>query len=171
MFDRFLERLCHAFGIASALAVMAIMFVTAADALGRSFINSPVDGASEFAANPLVVVVFLGLAASQRSGANFKVELLTRFLPPGGQRFMDVLWRVIVLGFLITVAWLSSKEALHSSMKLEASYGVVKFPLWPGRIVLAIGMWVLTAQILLETILLLRGKQPNAPLKTLNSIE
>lgn len=161
MFDRLLHRLCRAFSIASTFAVMAIMLVTAADALGRSFLNLPVDGATEFAVTALVAVVFLGLAGGQRSGGNFKVELLIRFLPRGGQRALDILWRLIVLALLVLVAWLSTKEALHSTMKLEASFGVVKFPVWPARIVLAVGMWVLAAQILLETVLLLRGKQPH----------
>ena len=162
MVDRFLARLSDLLGIASSLAVVGITIAIVIDVVGRRLWSAPLDGASEFAVAALVVVVFLGLAPAQRIGGNFRVDMLLRVLPAGGQRALEVFWRLLALGMVALLAWLASGEAIRSTEMGEASYGVVAFPVWPSRLVLAGGLWVLVVQLVVELARLLLGKTPRA---------
>ena len=157
MVDRLFEKVCNLFGTASSIAVLLIMLAIVVDVVGRAAFGAPLSGGSEFAVSGLVVVVFLGLASAQRNGNNFRVEFVVESLPKGIQRACEVAWRLIILVVLCWISWLTTQEAIQSTSKFEASYGVVAFPIWPSRILLAVGFWALVVQIVLELVGFLTG--------------
>jgi len=157
MIDLVLGRLTRWLGLASSIAVMVITVAIVADVLGRSIWTTPLDGASEFAVSALIVVVYFGFAAAQRSDSNFRVDMLIRLLPPLAQDVLEVLWRLIAVAVIGLLAWLTSGEAVNSVEMLEASFGTIAFPVWPSRILLAVGMWMLAAQLLLEVVVRARN--------------
>lgn len=162
MIDRLLGRLSHLLGIASSLAVVGITVAIVIDVTGRFVWAEPLDGASEFAVAALVAVIFLGLAPAQRNSANFRVDLLLRLLPNAGQRLLELGWRLVALAVVGLLAWLTSVEAVRSTAMGEASFGTIAFPVWPARLVLSFGLWVLVAQLLVEIAILLRRFAPGA---------
>ena len=157
MIDRLFDKICNLFGTLSSVAVLLIMLAIVLDVIGRAAFGAPLSGASEFAVSGLVAVVFLGLASAQRNGNNFRVEFVADNLPAPLRTVLELAWRLIVLAVLCWVAWLTTQEAIRSTSKFEASYGVVAFPIWPARILLSLGFWALTIQILLEIAAVLTG--------------
>jgi TRAP-type C4-dicarboxylate transport system permease small subunit len=150
MIDSALERVSRLLGVASSFAVIAITLAIVTDVTGRYLWSAPIDGASEFAVTAMIVVVYLGLMSAQRSSANFRVDMLLRVLPMGAQAVLEILWRLIACVVLVLLAWLATREAIVSTGMGEASFGTIAFPIWPSRILLSVGMWALTAQMLLE---------------------
>lgn len=156
MIDSLLERVSRALGLASSFAVIAITLAIVADVTGRYLWSAPIDGASEFAVTAMIAVVYLGLMSAQRNAGNFRVDMLLRVLPAGAQQTLEILWRIVALVVLVLLAWLSTREAAISVEMGEASFGTIAFPVWPSRILLGIGMWALTAQVLVELVVHIR---------------
>lgn len=150
MIDSLLARLSRSLGVGSSIAVLAITLAIVIDVAGRYLFNAPIDGASEFAVTSMIAVVYFGLMAAQRSNGNFRVDMLVRVLPAVVQQVLEILWRIVTVVVLLLLAWLSTAEAVVSTQMGEASFGTIAFPVWPARILLAIGLWALTSQMLFE---------------------
>ena len=158
--DRLVDKLSRALALASSIAVLAITVAIVIDVVGRFVWSRPLDGASEFAVTALIAVVFLGLARAQRTGGNFRVDLVIRLLPASLAWVLEALWRVLAAGLVALLAWLSVTEAIHSTATGEATFGTVSFPVWPARIILAFGLCVLFVQIMIEIARLCMGLPP-----------
>lgn len=152
MIESFLERLSRWLGLASSVAVIAITLSIVADVTGRYLWAAPIPGASEFAVASMVVVIYFGLMSAQRNSGNFRVDMLVRILPEAVQKFLELLWRVPVVVVLVLLTWLSAREAVISTQMGEASFGTIAFPVWPSRILLSVGLFALTLQLVFETV-------------------
>lgn len=94
----------------------------------------------------LVCLVFLGLAAAQQQRQNFAVDILTQHFPVWLQRSLELTGYVICLAIIVMIAWPSSKQAIASFQRGESGFGIVPFPVWPARAILALGLWLLAMQ-------------------------
>ncbi len=52
---------------------------------------------------------------------------------------------------------MSTLAAIRSTQRGEVSFGVIAFPVWPGRIILAAGLILLSIQLLVDFVRLLAG--------------
>lgn len=158
--DKFVDRLSRVLALASSVAVLAITIAIVIDVVGRYLWSQPLAGASEFAVTALVAVVFLGLARSQRTGGNFRVDVVIRLLPAVVGWALEVFWRVLAMVFVATLSWLSIGEAIHATATGELTFGTIVFPVWPARIILAFGLCILLLQLLVEIVRLCMGLSP-----------
>lgn len=152
------ERGLLALSIFSGFATLLIIIVVCIDVAGRFLFNAPLHGGVEFSELLMVVLVFFGLAAAQQQRQNYSIELLTRHLPLGAQKALELLGYLTCLGIVLLLAWPSSKQAVMSFERGEAGFGIVPFPLWPARILLAIGLWLLALQFLCDIYRFLVGQ-------------
>jgi TRAP-type C4-dicarboxylate transport system permease small subunit len=139
-------------GSASGISTMLLMLIIVPDVVLRKFFSVTIPLAAEIAVLLLMGKIFLGLAGAQASGANFHVSFFTERLTPVWQRRLQLahsLFATLVIGLL---AWLTTLEAIKSTAHGEMSFGVDPFPIWPGRIVLAVGLCLLAVQLLLDTL-------------------
>src|SRR5690606_12544542 len=144
--ERFLLRL----GIASGFLTLVTMLLIVADVAGRSVFSKPIPGGNELAVLIMVGLIFLGMAAAQQKNHNFSIELLTTHLSPAGlrvARFISTVASTVVCGLL---AWLTIDIAHSMTLSNESSYGVIAFPIWPSRIILAVGLVCLTLQFFFD---------------------
>lgn len=162
MIEAILQRVAHVLALASSFAVIAITLAIVADVTGRYLWAAPIDGASEFAITAMIAVVYLGLMAAQRNAGNFRVDMLLRVLPSRVQDALEIAWRIVACVVLALLAWLSTREAFVSVEMGEASFGTIAFPIWPSRILLSLGMWALTAQVVVEVVTRIRRFSPPA---------
>jgi TRAP-type C4-dicarboxylate transport system permease small subunit len=140
------ERGLLALSILSGFATLLIIIVVCVDVAGRFFFNAPLHGGVEVSELLMVVLVFFGLAAAQQQRQNYSIELLTRHLPDWAQKLLELLGYATCLAIVLLLAWPSSKQAMMSYERGEAGFGIMPFPLWPARILLAIGLWLLAVQ-------------------------
>jgi len=145
-------------GIASGIATLMIMLCTVADVAGRAIFNNPIHGATELSELLLVAMVFFGLAAAQQGRQNYSIDIVSRHLPQSVQSFLDLLGYVSCFALVVVLAWLSTRQAINSFERGESGFGIVPFPIWPARFVLAIGFWLLALQFLCDAIRHLMGQ-------------
>jgi TRAP-type C4-dicarboxylate transport system permease small subunit len=144
-------------GIVSGFATLMIMLVVVTDVAGRSLLNIPLHMSTEISELLMVVLVFLGLAAAQGNRQNFAIDIATRHLPENLQLLVETLGYVFSFVLVAVLAWLSTKQAYSAFERGETGFGIVAFPIWPARFILAFGLWLLALQFLCDILRYLIG--------------
>lgn len=101
-FTRWLRR---SIALVCAVLLLAMMFLTIADVLGRYIFNSPVPGASELTELILAAVIFTGLPAASLDGDHISVDILAERLRRPAAVLLSKLVAVISSAVLALVAW------------------------------------------------------------------
>lgn len=158
-----IERLLARLAIISGFATLVIMVIVMIDVIGRAAFNEPLHSGVELSELLLVSLVFLGLSAAQQQRQNFAIEIFTRHLPIRVQNGFEIAGYAACLAIVILLAWPSTIQAISSFNRNEMGFGIVAFPIWPARIVLAIGLWLLAIQFLCDIYRILTGQQRAAP--------
>lgn len=146
------------------LAMTVIEFL---NAIGRKLFI-PFPGTIESVESLLVVSVYFGVALVALEGGHVNVTIATDRLPAAARHRMDALANLLaalVFGYLATGA---AVEAARSIALLEFRLGVYRFPLWPFKTLFALGLALLTIQLLLNTVkhlALAGGREAYAGLK------
>jgi TRAP-type C4-dicarboxylate transport system permease small subunit len=149
------------------LPLLAMTLIEFLNAVGRKLFI-PFPGTIESVESLLVVSVYFGVALVALEGGHVNVTVATERLPPGARHGLDAvanLLAALVFGFLAAGA---GGEALRSIALLEYRLGVYRFPLWPFKALFALGLALLTIQLLLNTVkhlALARGRASYAGLK------
>lgn len=145
-----IDKVTAALGILSGSTVLIVMLVVCADVVGRSLFNTPLDGATEASELLLACLIFFGLAAAQKNRQHYMVELLVARLQPPARRFLDAFTLLLSAGVTALLCWYSSRQALVSFEMDEVGFGTVAFPIWPARIVVALGLGLFSIQYLVQ---------------------
>jgi TRAP-type C4-dicarboxylate transport system permease small subunit len=129
----------------SGIAIFIIMVVEVLNALGRKF-AMPLPCTLEMAESLMIVCIFLAAPRVASLEQHTYVTLMTRKLPGSLRRSMDALGNFIG-GLIIGIIAYGSWEMAYSSIiRLEMRIGVFRFPIWPFRIIFAVGITLLALQ-------------------------
>jgi TRAP-type C4-dicarboxylate transport system permease small subunit len=146
------------------VGMIASMLIGVADVIGTGFFNWPVPGTLEFTESTMVLVVFGALAYAQERRAHIRVELLYSHVGPGGQSFMEAVTHIVAFIFFVLVAWQGLSELSYSWELKEATMGTVRFPLYPARFFLVLGVVLLLVRLALDIVVdigrMRRGEPP-----------
>jgi TRAP-type C4-dicarboxylate transport system permease small subunit len=148
------------------LGMIASMFIGVADVVGTKFFDYPVPGTLEFTESTMVLIVFGALAYTQERRGHIRVELLYTHVGPRGQSFMEAVTHIVAFVFFALVAWHGLGELQYSWEMKEATMGTIRFPLYPARFLLVLGVALLLVRLALDVIAdlrrLWRGEPPPA---------
>lgn len=147
---RVLEPIAFAILLVGGLGMIASTFLGTADVVGTQVFGVPVPGAVEITESTMVLIVFGGLAYAQIRRNHIRVELLYLRAGPRGQAAMDILADLMALLFFSLLLWQAVNEAAYSLQIDEATFGLIRMPLWPARIILVAGTGLLILQLLLD---------------------
>ena len=147
------ERLAFAVLLVGGVGMLAAMFLGTADVVGTQFFGWPVTGALELTESTMVLIVFGALAYAQIRRRHIRVELLYTHLPPRGRAALDFFTHATAVLFYGLLLWLAIDEATFSWSIGEATVGLIRFPLFPARIILAAGTALMIVQLLLDLVL------------------
>ena len=149
------------------VGMIASMLIGVADVVGTKFFDWPVPGTLEFTESTMVLVVFGALAYAQERRAHIRVELLYSYAGPRGKSFMEAVTHIVAFVFFALVAWQGLSELSYSWELKEATMGTVRFPLYPARFFLLLGVALLLVRLGLDIDAdigrLRRGEAPPAP--------
>ena len=148
----------RASGITGALAIVLIMLGTCADILARGNFTTGLRGVVEASEILLVAAVFLGLGLAQAEGRHVRMTLVISRLSGRTRRVGDVLASAVAVAFFAWLAWASTLRAYDSIINSEYRFGLVRIPLWPGRVAVVVGLLLLLAQLLRTLVAQVRGK-------------
>ena len=134
---------------------MAMMLAGAADVFGTNLdliglTSRPIPATFEFMGAMMVVTVFLAVSFAQHKRRHIRVEVLVKLLPASLQRIADVIQFALSAAVFIMIAWFTWPAAIHAFNVGEYAPGLIKFPLWPARFVLAFGATLMTVQCLFD---------------------
>ena len=147
--------LTRACAILSGIALLLMMLAGAADVFGTNLDvvglrSRPIPATFEFMGAMMVVTVFLAVSFAQHDRRHIRVELLVRRLPAFWQKSADVLQfalGAILFGLIARYTW---PAAIHAFNVGEYATGIINFPLWPARFILAFGVTLMTVQCLFD---------------------
>lgn len=133
---------------AAGLLTALITVIVCVDVAARSAFRYSLPGASEVAILMLIALVFLGFAGAEAKGENFTVTILLQALGPRLRRVLEALAGAVSLltvGLLTGWSW---SRAIASTVSREASYGTIAFPVWPSKLLVALGLTMLALQVI-----------------------
>ena len=84
--------------------------------------------------------------------AHIRVELIYLRMGPRVQAAMDVFADLAAITFFGLMLWQAINEAEYSLQIKEATVGLIRFPLYPARIILAAGTGLLILRLVLDVI-------------------
>ena len=135
--------------IAFPLVLMTI--IEFLNALGRKLFV-PFPATVESVESLLVVSVYFGVSLLALEAGHVNVTIMTARLTEGAQHVLNAMANLLAafaFGFLMAGAW---AEAGRSIGVLEYRMGVYRFPLWPFKTLYAVGLTLLTNQLIINTV-------------------
>lgn len=163
-FSAWLGRLALWLLLLGTVGMIAAMLIGVADVVGTEFLGRPVLGTLEFTESTMVLVVFGALAYAQERRAHIRVELLYSHAGPRGKSFMEAVTHIVAFLFFALMAWQGYVELLYSWEIMESTMGSVRFPLYPARSLLLLGVALLLLRLGIDIVQdigrLRRGEPP-----------
>lgn len=147
-----LRRLAIFVLLVGGIGTMAAMFLGTIEVVGTQMLHTPVPGALELTESTMVLIVFGALAYAQIRRSHIRVELIYTNMGPRVRAVMDVFADICALVFFSLLLWQAYHEAVYSLQIGEATVGLIRFPLFPARIILAVGTGLLILQLILDLI-------------------
>ena len=97
--------LSKVFGTVAAAFLAAMMLLTVADVLLRTFFNYPIQGMLELIELGLACTLFLGMPAVFIRGEHLVVDVVDQWTRPSVVRLLDLFGALISFGLLAVMAW------------------------------------------------------------------
>lgn len=163
---RAVQRMALVVLLLGGVGMLASMFLGTADVVGTQFLGHPLPGALELTESTMVLIVFGALAYAQIRRTHIRVEFVYEHVGPRVRAGMDVLADLAALAFFGLLLWQAFLEAKFSWEIGEATVGLVRFPLYPARTILAVGVALLLVQLVLDLVTDARraaGLDPDLP--------
>ena len=141
-------------GFLAAIAVATLLQIVARQ-FGRAVETTELSGFF------LAASTFLGLAYTLVNGGHVRVSLVSQFVSPGIRRAVE-LWCCAV-GIAITgyMAWQVTLFTRETFTFGDLSPGLMAVPLWIPQTAVAFGLFVLLVALIEQTVLVLRGEEPD----------
>ncbi|KJS29579.1 MAG: hypothetical protein VR64_20430 [Desulfatitalea sp. BRH_c12] len=131
--------------------VLVMMVLTSIDVTTRYFFSSPVRGSFELSELMLAVFGMLGMAYTEKMGANVKVRILENFLPSRVVLFLNSLTYLLSLGIVLIIVYQSFVMGIEE-YHYKTSSDSLGVPVYPFYFLLSFGSFVLSAQLALSMV-------------------
>ena len=145
--------------------IFVMMLMVVADVTGRNFLDAPITGVAEFAAQSVASIVFLQLAAAICTGRMTRSDFLLQFIARRstaalrGLEVFNVLIGAALFAVLAVVAWPEFMDARRSA-EFFGVQGVYTVPTWPFKLLIVLGSAMAALAYLLCVPALLRRTSP-----------
>jgi len=158
--DRLLAVVNSIVVIASSIALVAASFVLTYSVIVRYFLHISTDWQDEMSVFLIVGAVFMSGAAVQARRGHVAIEAIVGLLPAAANRVRLILVDLASLVFCAYFSWKSwtlLHEAVVDNFHSGSTWGP---PLWIPYSLMAVGMTLLSMQLLLQVIAELRRRGP-----------
>jgi TRAP-type C4-dicarboxylate transport system permease small subunit len=133
------------------IALVAMMFLTTVDVVGRYLFNAPIMGAFEITEYLMLLMIFSFLAFTQAEKANISVDIVFKCLPLRLQIFIRRFNHLLCLLIMLLVTWMGVRRTIELKHTGEMST-LLKIPDYPFAIFLVFGCAVLCIEFLINLI-------------------
>jgi len=132
------------------IGLMAVM--GAADAVTGALYSTPIAGTQELSQILLPTAFFLALGKVQQKREHIEVDIITNMMTPRVRRIFvrfGTLFGTVVLGIIAWRLWINALDALHILQRANAG---VHIPVYPFKILSAIGVTLAAMECLRQTL-------------------
>jgi len=136
--------------LTSAWVIVAMLFIVSISVITRKLLNHPIATVYEGVELGMIILVFLGMAYTQRRGHNASVTFVYERFPERIRLYLDSIVLGLSVLFWGLLAWQSLLRTIKSWQMLESSMGVVSFPQYPGWTMIPVGTGLLTIELGLQ---------------------
>jgi TRAP-type C4-dicarboxylate transport system permease small subunit len=138
------------------IPIFVMALIEALNAFGRK-LWVPFPCAVETVESLLVITTYFGVSVVAIERGHVNVDLVTRKFPRRVQRYITIfadLVGAVVFGLLTWGAW---RMAVYAARIMEIRLGVYRFPLWPFKLLFALGLTLLVIQLVFNIIKLIHS--------------
>lgn len=132
----------------------------ATDVVIRNSTGATLPGMLELAESSLVVSVFFGLAFAGVKGEHVAVTLLTDRLNKAWSNIVNIFVWSLSSAFLLWAVYATTLQAIDSTRIREERFGLVRWPTYPLRWLVVIGLVALLLVALCNLARSIRGRLP-----------
>jgi len=141
------------------ISVFIMACLTAADALGRYFLNQPISGAFEVTENYFMIfAVYFAFAHAYKDGANVRITFFISRLPSQAvlviNHFVQI-FSILYLVFLFVSATRINLGRLSNVVDLTQTLSI---PMWPAYLIISVGLLFVSLFVFLDLWQVKRGK-------------
>lgn len=135
------------------LFTFAMMWLIDVNALSRKIFNAPVPGGVEITQSLLCFVIMLPFGYVLSRGEHVNTVFLTSRFPHAVNRALHVFWMTVGCLVFAAVTWGTFQFALRSYAMSEQVWGAtIRFPVWPAKMAVSLGAFLLAVQFALEAL-------------------
>jgi TRAP-type C4-dicarboxylate transport system permease small subunit len=129
--------------------LVILMFLGAADVLGRYFFNRPIKGAYEVSEILLAAIVFFGLAYALAVGGHVRVDTLVSLLRPRTQATAGIIISFLSFIIFVLIGWQGAELAIKS-WKYHRLIDVLFIPIWPFQLLVPLGALAVSLELIIQ---------------------
>jgi TRAP-type C4-dicarboxylate transport system permease small subunit len=144
-------------GLFAGVVLFAIMCLVVANAVLRYALNAPIAGTLELTESALPLVIFMSLAVTQFHGGHIRVVLVTQHFPSSVRQILRVFALLVGAGLFAWAAWAAFGMTMKSMAFNEMERGSIRFPLWPVKMTVFVGLVLLAIQFFIDAIFVAAG--------------
>lgn len=130
-------------GAIASLSILVLAVLLTVEVISRSFFHTSIRGLYEIAELLIVVVVFLGIAQAEVARNHVRVTIVTDRLPARVATLVRGVALTLAGGFLAWMFVALTVKAWESLQTGEFKVGLLNFPVWPSRALVALGIGLL----------------------------
>lgn len=146
--DKIVNGYCNAVSILTPVLVVFIVVFICVDIFCRSVFNRPISGSIEIVQCLIASAGFAAVSRTTYNDSHIRIDSLVNALPPKVSFAVDVIMDVIPLTVIPIVVYASILRFSESFASREVTT-IVKWPMWPFLLVMAIGyLGMFLAQIM-----------------------
>ncbi len=148
--EAWLKKVEEQLNLASAVVVVLMLIIVSVSVILRVTLSRPIPMVYEGVELGMIMLVFLGMAFTQRRGKNASVTILYDRLSPRVRLYLDSIVLFLGAAFWGILTWQSLLRTIKSWQMLESSLAVVNFPQYPGWTMIPLGAGMLTLELILQ---------------------
>ncbi|OPY78728.1 MAG: Tripartite ATP-independent periplasmic transporter [Syntrophorhabdus sp. PtaU1.Bin058] len=149
---KFVAKIPFAFAM---LLMMALMFLTAVDVIGR-FFGRPISGGYQMSELTQLWIICLAWPLTISISSHVSVRFFTDRLSAAIKRATDILMHLVAMGIFASITW-QGLEMVRRSKEQAEVVNILDVPLYPFQIAVPIGAFISSIVLLVQVCVLVAG--------------
>jgi TRAP-type C4-dicarboxylate transport system permease small subunit len=141
-----------AFNTVAGVLLVGMMLLVVADVGGRYVLQRPVQGTLEITEFAMAAMVFFTIARTQAIKAHIRVELLVGVISRRSSLLLELICYACGFGVFALMTWQGWMSFLDSWGIREQTDGFIPFPIYPAKLTVPIGCFLLCLRFLADIV-------------------
>jgi TRAP-type transport system small permease protein len=143
----------------SAITIFIMMMWIVMDVVLRSVFNSPITGTIEITGEYLLlIIVYLSISYTYKEGNHVSVDFIVEMLPKSLRKVLKVTTNLLSIAAFSFLGYANFLKGLDYFANNVRTTSLLHYPLAPALMIIALGVFLLVINLLLESIAIIRGK-------------